>query len=146
MNLNFLYIKFVILFSLSYSSAQRNKNCNDTEFDVRVGHVFGQFGHRNYKFPEKRDQLNTYCNRIKASNDFSKYYGENCLDGTSQTLLSLFVYNLERTNKPYCARNGKKKDDFVQWGSCGNKAKTLTSKCWDKMMLEMANTKKVKNR
>lgn len=146
--MDLLFLKFIILLSLSYSFAQKNKNknCNATKFDESVAHVFGQFGNENYKFPETRPDLSTYCDQVKASNDFSRLYGQNCLKGTSQTLLSLSIYNFDRTNKAYCARNGKKKDDFVQWANCGNKAKPATAKCWETMMLEMANTKKVTNR
>jgi len=145
--MSFSGIKFLILISLSYTFAQRNRNkkCAKDEFDKNIANIFGQFGHEELKFPESRRQLNEYCKISKASNEYAKLYGQTCLTSTSQTLMSLFVYNFERTNKQYCAKNGKLKDEFVEWAKCGNNAKTKMLKCWDKMLLVMANTKKVKN-
>jgi len=59
--------------------------------------------------------------------------------------MSLAVYNFERTNKQYCAKNGKLKDQFINWAQCGNGGKVETKKCWDKMIITMANVRKVKH-
>lgn len=80
-----------------------------------------------------------------ANKEFSKDYGERCLTGTSQTLLNLQVYNVERQNKPYCAKNGKKRKEFVQWAKCGNDGKVETQKCWKEMINSFANARKVTN-
>lgn len=82
---------------------------------------------------------------IAANKVFAKDYGERCLTGTAQTLLNLQVYNVDRTNKPFCAKNGKKKEAFVRWGKCGNAAKPETKKCWDTMIEGMALARKVVN-
>ncbi|CAG2180362.1 unnamed protein product, partial [Oppiella nova] len=122
-----------------------NKNCLQSEFDRHSSNVFGQFGLPELKFPESRSQLTTYCRKAKESTDFSKQYGTNCLKSTSQTLMSLATYNFDKVNKQYCAKNGKLKDAWVNWSKCGNKAKPNTEKCWDTMIVNMANTKNVKN-
>jgi len=82
---------------------------------------------------------------IIANKEFSKDYGDRCLTGTSQTLLNLQVYNVERINKPYCSKNGKKRDAFISWSKCGNEAKPESKKCWNTMINDMCNTRKVAN-
>ena len=67
------------------------------------------------------------------------------MKSTSQTLMSLASYNFEQVNKQYCAKNGKLKNEFIKWAKCGNKAKVNTEKCWDKMIVAMSITHKVKN-
>jgi len=123
----------------------KDKNCNQTEFDRHSSNVFGQFGLSELQFPETRTELNRYCRKARESTDFAKQYGQNCLKGTSQTLMSLASYNFDKVNKQYCAKNGKLKEQWVTWSKCGNAAKDKTKKCWDIMVLTMANTKKVKN-
>ena len=85
-----------------------------------------------------------FFRKVRASTDFAKQYGDNCLKSTSQTLMSLASYNFDVVNKPYCSKKGKKKAEFVSWGKCGNAGKPKTKVCWDKMITIMGNTMKVK--
>jgi len=145
-----MYIKFLFLISISIAFAQKNsetKECKDLKkkFDEHISNVFGQFGVEGNRFPESRSKLTEYCKKSADSNTFAKNYGQKCLKDTSQTLMSLAVYNFERTNKQYCAKNGKLKDQFVSWSKCGNSARKDTVKCWDSMLQIMANARKVKN-
>jgi len=142
-------VAFVLCIAGVLSQKPRNrssdKNCEKSDFDRHSSNVFGQFGLPELSFPETRKELNTYCKKAKESTEFSKQYGTNCLKSTSQTLMSLATYNFDKVNKQYCAKNGKLKDAWVNWSKCGNKAKPTTEKCWDTMLVRMANTKKIKN-
>jgi len=149
--MSLIFVKFLVLMSVSIALAQRQnsqtKECKDmkNKLDDTVSNVFGQFGLESHRFPDTRAKLTQYCKKSSESNTFAKGYGEKCLTDTSQTLMSLAVYNFERTNKQYCGKNNKKRDEFISWAGCGNSAKKETIKCWDSMMVVMANAKKIKN-
>ncbi|KAI2805265.1 hypothetical protein BLOT_004259, partial [Blomia tropicalis] len=136
------------LFSLThigFGQYTKAKNCSIDAFEASFARAYGHFGVDRLKLPESESKLNQYCKAVLQNKDFSKDYGERCLTGTSQTLLNLQVYNVERTNKPYCAKNGKKRAPFIRWAKCGNAAKPETKKCWTSMINDMANTRKVTN-
>ncbi|XP_054166512.1 uncharacterized protein LOC128963984 [Oppia nitens] len=146
---NILLLLFCMIVSVVGQRVKKqskdDQNCNENDFDRHSSNVFGQFGLEELRLPESKNELKTYCRKAKESTDFAKKFGDNCLKGTSQTLMSLASYNFDKVNKDYCAKNGKKKDQWIEWAKCGNKAKPATIKCWDKMIITMANTKKVKN-
>ncbi|XP_054169301.1 uncharacterized protein LOC128966477, partial [Oppia nitens] len=110
-----------------------------------MSNVFGQFGPEDYSFPTTRDDLKEYCRDVKDAKDLSIKYSDDCLEGTSQTLLSLANYNFDKVNKQYCSKNGKKKNDFLSWGKCGNVAQPKLRTCWSKMINVLAVTNKVRN-
>lgn len=137
-----------VLLSLAGSSlGQYTKaaNCSVDAFENSFTRAYGHFGSEKAKLPETQAKLTKYCKAVVANKEFSKDYGDRCLTGTSQTLLNLQVYNVDRINKPYCAKNGKKREAFVRWSKCGNDAKPETKKCWNNMINDMANARKVTN-
>nr|XP_027196351.1 uncharacterized protein LOC113790842 [Dermatophagoides pteronyssinus] len=121
------------------------KNCSVDVFDASFAKAYGHFGLDYLGLPETQAKLKEYCRNITNNKVLSKDFGERCLTGTSQTLLNLQVYNVDRVNKPYCAKNGKKREAFVRWSKCGNAAKPETKKCWDKMNEGMNLARKVAN-
>lgn len=129
------------------SNAQYTKaaNCSVPAFDHSFARAYGHFGIDSLELPTTQAKLKQYCKEIAQNKVYSKDFGERCLTGTSQTLLNLQVYNVDRVNKPYCAKNGKKREAFVRWSKCGNAAKAETKKCWDAMNLGMNNARKVQN-
>ncbi|CAG2117809.1 unnamed protein product [Medioppia subpectinata] len=145
----YFIVIFVAVLGLSLAQKRKNrseeKNCKKDDFDRHSSNVFGQFGLDELSFPETRSQLSVYCKKAKESTEFAKQYGTNCLKSTSQTLMSLATYNFDKVNKAYCAKNGKLKDAWVNWAKCGNQAKPKTTKCWDTMLVTMANAKKIQN-
>ncbi|CAG2166997.1 unnamed protein product [Oppiella nova] len=120
-----------------------DKGCSKREFDRRMSNVFGQFGPEDYSFPKTREDLKEYCRH--DARELSKKYSDDCLEGTSQTLLTLGNYNFDKVNKQYCSKSGKKKDAFVSWGSCGNSARPKLGVCWTKMISVLAVANKVRN-
>lgn len=136
-----------LLLVADQSLAQYTKasNCSLDVFDASFGRAYGHFGIERLKMPESEAKLNQYCKAVAANKVLSKDYGERCLTGTSQTLLNLQVYNVERLNKPYCSKKGSKRAAFVSWSGCGNKAKPATVKCWKTMVHDMALARKVTN-
>ena len=87
----------------------KSKNCSINNFDQSFARAYGHFGIDKLRLPTTATELKKYCKDISANKIYSKDFGERCLIGTSQTLLNLQVYNVDRVNKPYCAKNGKKK-------------------------------------
>lgn len=88
------------------------KNCSVDVFDASFAKAYGHFGLDYLGLPETQAKLKEYCRNIANNKVLSKDFGERCLTGTSQTLLNLQVYNVDRVNKPYCAKNGKKRVSF----------------------------------
>lgn len=84
-------------------------NCSVDVFDNKFAAAYGHFGIDSLPLPNSQSKLRQYCKAVADNKVFSKDFGERCLTGTSQTLLNLQVYNVDRVNKPYCAKNGKKK-------------------------------------
>ena len=88
------------------------KNCSVDVFDDSFAKAYGHFGLEYLELPKTQAKLKEYCRDIANNKILSKDFGERCLTGTSQTLLNLQVYNVDRVNKPYCAKNGKKRVSF----------------------------------
>lgn len=140
-------------------------NCSIDAFESSYARAYGYIGITRLRLPDSEARMKTYCKyfdpflfarvsllcltfvhrNIAANQVFSKDYGDRCLTGTSQTLLKLQVYNIERVNKPFCAKNGKKRENLIEWSKCANKGKKDTGKCWDTMVNGMHNTRKVTN-
>lgn len=92
-----------------YGQYTKADNCSVDVFDNMFASAYGHFGIDSLPLPNSQSKLRQYCKAVADNKVFSKDFGERCLTGTSQTLLNLQVYNVDRVNKPYCAKNGKKK-------------------------------------
>ncbi|KAI7694627.1 hypothetical protein SSS_02925 [Sarcoptes scabiei] len=106
-----IILVLVIVSTLSQVECQytKAKNCSVDAFDTSFANAYGHFGLESLSLPTTQSKLKQYCKAVAANKIFSKDFGERCLTGTSQTLLNLQVYNVDRINKPYCGKNGKKK-------------------------------------
>ncbi len=78
----------------------------------------------------------------------AKDYAKKCLKGLSKTIITVTIFNTEKVhikNSNSICGNKNERNNYIARGRCGNRAKKNTSKCWNNLINNMSNAKKVKN-
>ncbi|XP_054155173.1 uncharacterized protein LOC128953685 [Oppia nitens] len=102
--------------------------------------LIGQYGFSDHKWPEKEDEMQSWCKAIPKDGKAAKNYVKKCLHGMSGTIMSVTIYGAEKVARGYC-NNPQERDAYMSRGKCGNKAKPGTTKCWNNIINVMTNIK-----
>lgn len=100
-------------------------------------------GRNARKFPESDEQMQKHCKQTLNLIKCCKDYTDSCAKGVQKQLANVLLYTQKMNQKSYCSK-AHKRDEVVQFASCGNSIKQDASHCLDSFLDDLGKAKAVK--